>query len=419
MEKRSDYNMNMKISEGDLKKKILSDKYNTIVFEAGEGDDIYLVGGYLRDVLIGRKSLDRDYVVTENFEDILTKVASKTGGRPVRIGEKGLFRFVLGEGDTLDFSRLNANIEADLSQRDFTINSLAWSPERGIIDLCDGAGDISRETVRMIRAENITRDPVRIIRAYRLAGELSFKIDRETKKALIMRRSLMKEAKTERITLEFFKMLNPENPSRILRMFWKDGMLGLIIGSSHDALSQKVKVLSRISEMFKRLPLRYRLRLDEVVSQNLSYRGLLRLEILLKELPDNRLSLSSKMMKYLANLRSADELIGPRKIISNDLLFDIFERAGDTAPDFLITRAFPNFLLEIERYIALKKRRLLTAEEIKGILGIPDGVILGRIMRNLRKAEFLGAIKDKTDAVAFVQREFLADPPETAHKETL
>jgi hypothetical protein len=415
MEKRSDYNMNMKISEGDLKKRILLDKYNTIVFEAGEGGNIYLVGGYLRDVLIGRKSLDRDYVVKENFEDILTKVASKTGVRPVRIGKEGLFRFVLGEGDTLDFSRLKADIETDLSQRDFTINSLAWSPETGIIDLCGGVGDISKQTVRMIRAENITRDPVRIIRAYRLAGELSFVIDRETRKALKIRRDLIKGAKTERITLEFFKMLNPKNPSRILRMFWKDGILGLIICRPHDELSNKLKVLSSISEMFKRLPLRYRLQLNEVFSQNLSYRGLLRLEILLRELPGNSLSLSAKMLKCLANLRSADELIGPRKIISDDLLFDIFERAGDAAPDFLITRAFPNYLLDLERYGSLKRRRLLTAEEIKGILAITDGVILGRMIRNLRKAEFRGAIRNKTDAVGFLQREFLADLPETAN----
>jgi tRNA nucleotidyltransferase/poly(A) polymerase len=267
----------------------------------------------------------------------------------------------------------------------------------------------------MIRAENITRDPVRIIRAYRLAGELSFVIDRETRKALKICRDLIKEAKTERITLEFFKMLNPENPSRILRMFWKDGILGLIICSPHDGLSNKLKVLSSIREMFKRLPLRYRLQLNEVFSQNLSYRGLLRLEILLRELPGNSLSLSAKMLKYLANLRSADELIGPRKIISDDLLFDIFERAGDAAPDFLITRAFPNYLLDLERYGSLKRRRLLTAEEIKGILAITDGVILGRMIRNLRKAEFRGAIRNKTDAVGFLQREFLADLPETAN----
>lgn len=397
----------MTISADALKKRILSDKYNAIVFGTGANSDIYLVGGYLRDVLLGRESLDRDYVASERFDAILASVTSKVRVRAVQIGRKGLYRFVIGDGISLDFSRLTGDIEGDVSARDFTINSMAWSPKRGIIDIFGGMKDLSNETIRMISAKNIIKDPVRIIRAYRLAAVLSFTIDRKTKNTLKVLNGLLKEAKTERITLEFFKMLNSENPSKTLRMLWRDGILECIIDCPHDELGHKVKVFSRINRMFKRLPLKYQLHMHDVFCQNLSYKGMLRLEILLRELPISMLALGCKVVKRLRDLHTADELLGTRQIASKDILFDIFSRTEEGAPDFLITRGFPKFLAEYDRYRDLKRRRFLSAEEIKTILKITDGAILGKLIRSLRKAEFSGAIKDKKGAAAFVKRELL------------
>ena len=397
------YNMNMRISEKALRKHILSDKCNAIAFGAATGSDIYLVGGYLRDTLIGKKSRDRDYVVTGRFEDMLDVVASRTGARAVKIGKRGLYRFFLKDGVSMDFSPLTGDISADVLERDFTVNSMAWSPTGGLIDICGGEDDLSKGTVRMISADNITKDPVRILRAYRLAQELSFTIERKTRVVFRSIRGLLKEVKTERITLEFFKVLSAASSSRILRMLWKDGILGCLIDCSDAELDHRLKVLSRINRMFKELPLKYRRRLSDPSSENLSFAALLKLELLLKGNPANMFCLSANILKRLRNLNDADRILTEDNT-SQGNLFELFERAGECAIDFLLTRRLPALLPEYERYRALKGRRLLSAEEIKRVLRLHDGVVLGRILRDLEKARFSGFVRNRADAIAMVRR---------------
>ena len=401
--RRSAYNINMRMSGPALSKRILSDKYNAVAFEAASGRDVYLVGGYLRDVLIGRKSRDRDYVARGRFEDILEEVATRTGARAVKIGKRGPYRFFLKDGSSMDFSLLTHDISTDVRERDFTVNSMAWSPTRGLIDLCGGEDDLSKGTVRMISADNITKDPVRILRAYRLAQELSFTIERKTRVVFRSIRGLLKEVKTERITLEFFKVLSAASSSRILRMLWKDGILGCLIDCSDAELDHRLKVLSRINRMFKELPLKYRRRLSDPSSENLSFAALLKLELLLKGNPANMFCLSANILKRLRNLNDADRILTEDNT-SQGNLFELFERAGECAIDFLLTRRLPALLPEYERYRALKGRRLLSAEEIKRVLRLHDGVVLGRILRDLEKARFSGFVRNRADAIAMVRR---------------
>jgi tRNA nucleotidyltransferase/poly(A) polymerase len=403
----SAYNMNMKMSEADLREEILSDKYNAIAFDAASGSVIYLVGGYLRDVLIGRKCRDRDYVASGRFENILERVASQTGARAFQIGGKGLYRFVLKNGVSMDFSRLGDDISADVLQRDFTVNAMAWSPTSGLTDICAGRDDLARGTIRMISAENIMNDPVRMVRAYRLAQELSFTIERKTRTAFRLLAGLIKGVKTERITLEFFKVLNAPNPLGTLRMLRQDGILGCIIDCSHDDLGDKLKVISGINRIFKELPLKYRSSLHHIYSENLSFGGLLRLEVLLKGRPENMLCLSSRVLKRLRNLEASDALLTRQKSISKKTLFEVFERAKESAMDFLVTRNHLAFLPDYERYQAIKARKILSAQEINQILCLREGIILGRILRELERARFAGLINDRADALGMLRRIYL------------
>jgi tRNA nucleotidyltransferase/poly(A) polymerase len=142
-----------------------------VILKKRKNQEIYIVGGYLRDLLIGRKVVDRDYAVKGNIKSFVKGIASDLGGKVISPGKWNLYRIVLPAGIFLDFTVVNKSIEHDLSQRDFTINALAWSPERGIIDLVRGTDDLKRKTIKMIKEENIIEDPVRIIRAYRLAAK--------------------------------------------------------------------------------------------------------------------------------------------------------------------------------------------------------------------------------------------------------
>jgi tRNA nucleotidyltransferase/poly(A) polymerase len=393
----------MRMSGPALSKRILSDKYNAVAFEAASGSDVYLVGGYLRDVLIGRKSRDRDYVARGRFEDILEGVATRTGARAVKIGKRGPYRFFLKDGSSMDFSLLTHDISTDVRERDFTVNSMAWSPTRGLIDLYGGQDDLSAKTLRMISAENILKDPLRILRAYRLAEELSFTIERNTRNVFRLLRGLLKEGKTERITLEFFKVLSATFPSATLSLLWKDGILQCLIGCSDEELGDRLKVISSINQMFKALPLKYRRHLNNISSQNLSFAGLLRLELLLKGRPSHTFCLSDRIQKRLRNLDAADGLL-TKESSSKRTLFDVFEKTRESAIDLLLTRRLLAFLPEYERYREIKEGRLLSAEEIKVVLDLRDGPVLGRMVRDIEKARFLGSVRNRADAIARVMK---------------
>ncbi len=396
----------MQLGGTQLKRKILSDKYNRIVFTLGKGRDIYVVGGYIRDVLLNRRSLDRDYVVKGELARLLKSVTLETGGKLVHIGKKGFHRVVLRNGVTLDFSPLKKDIESDISERDFTVNSLAWSPERGIIDIYEGREDLSKKLIRMTDPKNLRDDPVRILRAFRLGEELSFRIDPLTRRVLRMTRRMIKQAKSERITLEFFKILNTPDPSRTLNMLLEDRVLGCLIFCNYNELKKRLKVVSKIHRICDGLPLRYRILLDKRFSQNISYRGLLRLEALLKGIPQNMFNLSSDIMKRIMRLHKADKFLHKRKI-KKEMLFDMFVLTEHAAIDFLITKNVIRFIGEYERYRKVMKRGLLKSMEILRTTDISRGPDIGHLIKMIKRAEFNHKVKTKKEAIEFIKRRLL------------
>ncbi len=396
----------MQLDGTALKRKILSDKYNRIIFTSGKGRDIYVVGGYIRDVLLNRRSLDRDYVVKGELDRLLKGVAFETGGKVVHIGKKGLHRIVSRNGVTLDFSSLKKDIESDVSERDFTVNSLAWSPERGIIDIYKGREDLLKKLIRMTDPKNLREDPVRILRAFRLGEELSFRIDPLTRSALRMTRGMIKQAKSERITLEFFKILSTPDPSRTLKMLLEDRVLGCLIFCNYNELKKRLEVVSKINRIYDELPLRHGILLGKRFSQNISYRGLFRLEALLKGIPQNILNLSSEIIKRLMLLHKADNFLHKRKI-KKEMLFDIFVLTEHAAIDFLITRNVIRFLGEYERYRKVMKRGLLSSGEIITTTDISHGPDLGHLIKMIKRAEFNHEVKTKKEAIRLIKRRLL------------
>ena len=385
--------------------RISRDPFKEIVFRRREDYRVYLVGGNLRDVILDRHSGDRDFAVEGSPEVMAGRIAAETGGKMVILGKKLLYRIVLPDGTTLDFSRARNSIEADLKLRDYTVNALGWSPEEGIIDPTSGLGDLVRKILRMTSEDNLRSDPVRIIRAYRLAGELGFKIEPETRAALRELSPLVASSKSERITLEFFRILNLTDPSRILNLMLDDSVLNYIIVSNNNKLRDAVRVISTISEIIDVLPLKQRLRLADVVSQNLRYLGLLRLQSLLWNSPGTLLRLSSRILGDRRRLLTAEkvkeeaEKKGKR---IKDILFDLLGALDGAAEDYFIIRGMPELLPECERYRQIIKKGILSTDEIMKCTGLDAGKELGYAIEMLRKAEFFRKINDKYAAVEFL-----------------
>ncbi len=143
----------------------------------------YLVGGCVRDLLLGRPPDDYDVAVLGDSQAYAQTLAAAAGGRIVEIG-KPAFRLwrVIAPGGIIDVTAAaGATIAEDLRHRDFTINAMALDITTGaIIDVTGGRQDLTAETIRMVSAAAFRNDPVRLIRAFRLqarfgsAGPLRF-----------------------------------------------------------------------------------------------------------------------------------------------------------------------------------------------------------------------------------------------------
>jgi tRNA nucleotidyltransferase/poly(A) polymerase len=390
-----------------LESRILADPLIEIVFRKSGHGDIFLVGGNLRDVIMHRRSTDRDFVVDGDPRGLAAAVATDTGGKMVILGDERLCRVVLPDRSTLDFSALKDDIIGDLRQRDFTINSLGWSPKKGMIDPNNALRDLRRQVLRMTSKNNLRKDPVRIVRAYRFAAELDFTIESETRKTLKELSSLVAAAKAERITLEFFRIMNLNNPWRVLKIMLEDRALEQIILRSYNDLQAVLKVISSFDAILDVLPLNYKIKANRRFSQNLTYSGLLRLESLLP--PDSRvrLTLSSKITRKLHHIEKGDAFrraAASKGLSFEDVFFDLLELLDDAAEDYLIVTGRAELLGQYKKYQQIVRKGLLSTSEIRELCDLPEGEALGRTIRALRKAQFCNEIGDKETARQFLKR---------------
>ena len=169
----------------NIKKIILGNKINSKVFSLGR--EVYIVGGYLRDALIGKEPRDIDYVVRGDIRQFAGLVYAALGltpakGTTVELKKEQMIRIVLKNGITLDFTELKSGIRDNLAERDFTMNAIAWSPGTDIIDPFNGVKDIAKHRIKAISIDNFRNDPLRLLRTYRFISELGWKTEPETRK---------------------------------------------------------------------------------------------------------------------------------------------------------------------------------------------------------------------------------------------
>lgn len=187
-----------------------------------EGYDAYVVGGCVRDILMGRKPHDWD--ITTSAEPAAVKECFK-GYKVIETGIKHGTVTVLMDGepyeittfrsdgaysdgrhpDTVTFSK---DIRVDLARRDFTMNALAYSPSRGLIDEFGGLSDIQSRTIKAVGdpEKRFAEDSLRIMRAIRFAGTLGFMLEPGTARAVKALAPTAGRASAERIMTEVSKL---------------------------------------------------------------------------------------------------------------------------------------------------------------------------------------------------------------------
>ena len=208
---------------------------------ASAGIHAYLVGGVVRDALLGRETSDVDLAVAHDTREVGARLAEHFGGRSVQLDdEREIVRVVapdLEGAPVIDLTPMRDGILKDLSRRDFTLDAMAVSTaeastpgaEIRLIDPYDGKQDLSNRTVRVLSASVFTDDPARLMRGPRLAAELDFSLADETADAIGSQARLLKTIAQERVRDELLKLLAAPSASSSLRLLDELGLLRLVI----------------------------------------------------------------------------------------------------------------------------------------------------------------------------------------------
>lgn len=214
------------------------------------GYEAYIVGGCVRDSILGKKPQDWDITTSATPEQ--TKALFR---RSIDTGiEHGTVTIMMGntgyevttyrvDGKYEDHRRpsevtFTASLLEDLKRRDFTINAMAYNDTEGLVDEFDGIGDLKQGVIRCvgIPQERFDEDALRILRAVRFSAQLDFQIAEETRNAIVEKAGFLRDISAERIQMELTKLITSGHPERLIDAY----ELGItrIILPEFDAIMQ-------------------------------------------------------------------------------------------------------------------------------------------------------------------------------------
>ncbi|MDO8209151.1 HDIG domain-containing metalloprotein [Conexibacter sp. CPCC 206217] len=197
-----------------------------IAREALAGTDAWIVGGAVRDELLGRATKDVDLAVAGDVE-----AAARTLARTVRAAvfplseDFGAWRVIARDGWQADLSPLiGETIEQDLLQRDFTINAIAEPLAGGeLVDPTGGRADLAARTLRMASPRAFVSDPLRVMRLPRFACELELEVDPNTLTAASLQAHGLADVAQERVFAELSRVIAASDPLAGLALMQRTG----------------------------------------------------------------------------------------------------------------------------------------------------------------------------------------------------
>jgi tRNA nucleotidyltransferase (CCA-adding enzyme) len=379
-----------------------------------QGRTLYLVGGCLRDLALGRELLDVDLTAEGEVQSLAATATSALGGHSVAHGEFGTVtleangvRVDLAMARAETYARPGAlprvrpaSLEEDLARRDFTINSLALSlcgPERGrLLDPFDGWEDLRRGLVRILHARSFIDDATRILRAVRYATRLGFRLEQQTRSLLRRDASYLDTISGARVRQELLRLLSEQRPETALLLCQRLGVLAAL----HPAL----RFDARLATAFRAARRR-----SALVGPEL-HLALLGTRLSPEDATSvaHRLALSARERRALEGAaalgRVMSELGQPRLPPSEAVVrLETFPEVSLSAwallaPTSTIRRRLRRYL-EHWRYVkpALDGRALQR-------LNVPAGALVGEALRMLRTARLDGRVRTREQEVAAVHR---------------
>lgn len=275
--------------------------------------EVYLVGGYLRDLFLKRESFDFDFAVDRGAVNFARSVCRRLKGDFVVLDkEHGSARVIIkksGKNYTLDFTDFRGrDIKEDLCLRDFTINAMALDVAvlkkrvnigDFLLDPYCGRADIKKKVIKAVSDRAFGDDPLRILRIFSLSAALKFNIDEAALGLAAKHKEKIPSVSSERIREELFKILATPNAAEFFRRMDRVAILDKVIpqinimrgvaqGPYHhlDVLEHSFEAVTQIEKLFTQLKRRVKITayLDEVIGAEHSRRQVLKLAALLHDI---------------------------------------------------------------------------------------------------------------------------------------
>ena len=206
----------------ELKKRIKEDELlrSVNLFFSLTNTNVYLVGGYIRDLLLGKESSDIDIIVDAPTSTVKA-LAHFLNATVFYLRKREIYArvMIMREGRRIDVSFINEeNFKEELERRDFTINSMAINitklfkdEDDFFIDYFNGLKDIDDKVIKQTNPNVFEEDPIRVLRAFRFKNLLGFEIEKETMKNLKTHKSELDKVSPERMRDEFFRITLMDN----------------------------------------------------------------------------------------------------------------------------------------------------------------------------------------------------------------
>lgn len=412
------------------------------------GVQAFLVGGGLRDAVMGRAVRDYDFALSGAEEELPKELARRIGGHFFRLDrERRQSRVVTSAEDgrfTLDFAPIRGrDLVEDLTLRDFTVNSLALPVTKDIsplVDPLDGMKDIVEGRIRVCGERSFDDDPLRLLRAVRFAATLGFGIDGGTWTEMVRRPHLLAGVAGERVREEFFLILDAPGIAPSLEMLGNSGLLDMIIpldchmeepfGDCGERIVRAAEVERMMENLYLHFPDDGKELADHLqrrIEGGISLSSLIKLAAFLAGedaersivLSRDRLRLGTKAGSELQSLCRCSSSFPPAvtERSGNRVLFRFFRDREPAGPELLVlplanNAISPGLAVRLVSYYFHSYRPaegdlLLTGNQVMALLGIGQGPALGGILEALREAEGSGHVTTEAEARDFLLKKQL------------
>jgi tRNA nucleotidyltransferase (CCA-adding enzyme) len=387
---------------------------------------VYVVGGAVRDGLLGRvrAELDLDLVIPTGAVDLARRLATEYRAGFVLLDAERQIARVVFPGMTVDIAQQDGDsIIQDLARRDYTLNAIAYDLQtEETIDPLNGSQDIQERTIRMLSKQNLVDDPLRLLRAYRQAAQLNFTIESDTHQTIRELVPLLTTVAAERVLAELRYLLKTPNSSRWLAEMVADDLLSgwLEIPVDKDfnnQLTQFDRSIELIKQHYPALEIELDRPLRDTIS--ISRKSIGKLTILLS--PDLqlatvqmlRLTLSSVEIQVVTTvINYLPQLLETEMSLREQYFW--FQLVGNNFP-LLVVLAIANGveLVEmgslIDRYLDPNNQvahpvPLVSGHDLIQALAIPPSPTIGKLLTEIQLARIMGEIATPADAIQFAKQ---------------